>query len=58
MELPWQAIKEWIPDDDSGLNWFNQGNKSTGVDHLRISVALGSRLRLLSKVCSMSEFFF
>ncbi|CAN5296922.1 hypothetical protein BH23VER1_BH23VER1_21080 [soil metagenome] len=24
MEPPWQATKEWIPDDDPGLNWFNQ----------------------------------
>jgi hypothetical protein len=23
IEPPWQAIKEWIPDDDPGLNWFN-----------------------------------
>jgi len=19
----WQAIKEWVPDDDPDLNWFN-----------------------------------
>ncbi|MFL2658557.1 MAG: hypothetical protein ACJ0HK_07330 [Akkermansiaceae bacterium] len=24
IEPPWQAIKEWIPDIDPGLNWFNQ----------------------------------
>ena len=24
IEPPWQAIKEWIPDDDPDLNWFNQ----------------------------------
>ena len=21
---PWRAIKEWIPDDEPNLNWFNQ----------------------------------
>ena len=24
VEPPWQAVKEWIPDDDPDLNWFNQ----------------------------------
>ena len=24
VEPPWQAIKEWIPDDDPDLTWFNQ----------------------------------
>jgi hypothetical protein len=24
IEPPWQAIKEWIPDDEPELNWFNQ----------------------------------
>ena len=24
IEPPWQAIKEWIPDDEPNLNWFNQ----------------------------------
>lgn len=24
VEPPWQAIKEWIPDDQPDLNWFNQ----------------------------------
>jgi hypothetical protein len=23
IEPPWQAIKEWIPDDEPNLNWFN-----------------------------------
>jgi hypothetical protein len=23
IEPPWQAIKEWIPDDEPDLNWFN-----------------------------------
>ena len=27
VEPPWQAIKEWIPDDDPDLNWFNQFNQ-------------------------------
>jgi hypothetical protein len=24
IEPPWQAIKEWIPDDKLDLDWFNQ----------------------------------
>ena len=24
IEPPWQALKEWIPDDEPDLNWFNQ----------------------------------
>jgi hypothetical protein len=24
IEPPWRAIKEWIPDDEPNLNWFNQ----------------------------------
>lgn len=24
IEPPWKAIKEWIPDDEPDLNWFNQ----------------------------------
>jgi hypothetical protein len=24
IEPPWQAVKEWIPDDEPDLNWFNQ----------------------------------
>jgi hypothetical protein len=24
IEPPWQAIKEWIPDDESDLDWFNR----------------------------------
>lgn len=23
IEPPWQAIKEWIPDDEPDLDWFN-----------------------------------
>ena len=28
IEPPWQAIKEWIPDDEPNLNWFNQPRKA------------------------------
>ena len=24
IEPPWQAVREWIPDDDPDLTWFNQ----------------------------------
>ncbi len=24
IEPPWQAVKEWIPDDDPDLDWFNR----------------------------------
>jgi hypothetical protein len=32
IEPPWQAIKEWIPDDEPELNWFNQERDLTGAD--------------------------
>jgi len=32
IEPPWQAIKEWIPDDEPDLNWFNQERKPAGDD--------------------------
>ena len=32
IEPPWQAIKEWIPDDDPDLNWFNQERHSPGTE--------------------------
>ena len=32
IEPPWQAIKEWIPDDDPDLNWFNQERDPTGAE--------------------------
>ena len=35
IEPPWQAIKEWIPDDEPDLNWFNQERKSAGDDSRR-----------------------
>jgi hypothetical protein len=24
IEPPWQAIKEWIPDDEPDLDWYNR----------------------------------
>jgi len=32
IELPWQAIKEWIPDDEPDLTWFNQPRKLSEPD--------------------------
>jgi hypothetical protein len=32
IEPPWQAIKEWIPDDEPDLNWFNQERGPTGAE--------------------------
>jgi hypothetical protein len=32
IEPPWQAIMEWIPDDDPDLNWFNQERDPTGAE--------------------------
>jgi hypothetical protein len=32
IEPPWQAIKEWIPDDDPDLNWFNQERHPSGTE--------------------------
>ena len=32
IEPPWQAIKEWIPDEDPDLNWFNQERNPTGSE--------------------------
>lgn len=32
IEPSWQAIKEWIPDDDPDLNWFNQERDPTGSE--------------------------
>jgi hypothetical protein len=31
IEPPWVAIKEWIPDDEPDLNWFNQERDPTGA---------------------------
>jgi hypothetical protein len=32
IEPAWQAIKEWIPDDDPDLNWFNQERQPSGSE--------------------------
>ena len=32
IEPPWQAIKEWIPDNEPDLNWFNQEREPTGAE--------------------------
>ena len=32
IEPPWQAIKDWIPDDEPDLNWFNQKRDTTGAE--------------------------
>ena len=32
IEPPWQAIKEWIPDDEPDLDWFNRPRGSSGHD--------------------------
>jgi hypothetical protein len=32
IEPPWQAIKEWIPDDNLNLNWFNQERDHAGAE--------------------------
>ena len=32
IEPPWQAIKEWIPDDEPDLTWFNQPWKPSEPD--------------------------
>jgi hypothetical protein len=32
IEPPWQAIKEWIPDDDPELNWFNQERQPASTE--------------------------
>jgi hypothetical protein len=32
IEPPWQAIKEWIPDDEPDLTWFNQPRKPSEPD--------------------------
>jgi hypothetical protein len=29
IEPPWQAVKEWIPDDEPNLDWFNRPRNPT-----------------------------
>jgi hypothetical protein len=32
MEPPWLAIKEWIPDDEPDLDWFNRPRNPSNPD--------------------------
>jgi hypothetical protein len=32
IEPPWQAIKEWIPDDEPDLDWFNRPRNPANPD--------------------------
>ncbi len=32
IEPPWQAIKEWIPDDEPDLDWFNRPRNPSNSD--------------------------
>ncbi|MEP4076590.1 hypothetical protein [Haloferula sp.] len=32
IEPPWQAIKEWIPDDEPDLDWFNRPRAGSDPD--------------------------
>jgi hypothetical protein len=32
IEPPWQAIKEWIPDDEPNLDWFNRPRNPSNPD--------------------------
>ena len=32
VEPPWQAIKEWVPDDEPGLDWFNRPRDPTPTE--------------------------
>ncbi len=32
IEPPWQAIKEWIPDDEPDLDWFNRPRNPSDPD--------------------------
>ena len=32
IEPPWQAIKEWIPDDEPNLDWFNRLRNPSNPD--------------------------
>jgi hypothetical protein len=31
IEPPWQAIKEWIPDEEPDLDWFNRPRNPQGA---------------------------
>ena len=32
IEPPWQAIKEWIADDEPDLDWFNRPRNPSNLD--------------------------
>ena len=32
IEPPWQALKEWIPDDEPDLDWFNRPRNPSEQD--------------------------
>ena len=32
IETPWMAIKEWIPDDEPDLDWFNRPQNRSNPD--------------------------
>jgi hypothetical protein len=32
IEPPWQAIKEWIPDEEPDLDWFKRPRNFTNPD--------------------------
>jgi hypothetical protein len=32
IEPPWQAIKEWIPDEEPDLDWFNRPRNPSNPD--------------------------
>jgi hypothetical protein len=32
IEPPWQAVKEWIPDDEPDLDWLNRPRGPSGPD--------------------------
>jgi hypothetical protein len=32
IEPPWQAVKEWIPDDEPDLDWFNRPRNPSESD--------------------------
>ena len=41
LEPPWQAIKEWIPDDELDLDWFNRPRNSSDPDAGGFDQSLG-----------------
>jgi hypothetical protein len=56
IETPWLAIKEWIPDDEPDLDWFNRSRNPSNPDRDRFDqspawqaseVPLGDRYTLV-----------